>query len=103
MKSKKLQPGNRRQKVLYGVPSDVALWHPVECVSVSRCTNDLSETDIHPGVHGGQMAIVGLSIFQLHQHRVSVGGFQEGQWQHYNKRKLLSSSQTSQVFDQKLT
>ena len=72
---------------------DVALRHPPELVSVPACADhlwtreieatlglmstDLSQVDVHPVVTGDKVAVVGLPILQLDQHRVVLRSAQQ--------------------------
>ena len=74
---------------------DVALRHPPELVSVLACADhlrtkctlfsntgldestDLSQVDVHPVFAGDKVAVAGLPISQLYQHRVVLRSAQQ--------------------------
>ena len=47
-------------------------------------STDLSQVDVHPVVTGDKVAVVGLPILQLDQHRVVLRSAQQWQGQHPN-------------------
>ena len=47
---------------------DVALGHPPELVPVPAGADDLPKVNIHEGVAANEVAVVNLTILELHQH-----------------------------------
>lgn len=67
----------RDSEILDCASSDVTLRHPPELISIPWCADNFSQVDVHPVVTANQMAVVRLSILQLHQHRMVLSCLQQ--------------------------
>jgi len=66
-------------QILDCVPSDVAFGDSPKSITVTRGANHFAKVDVHKVVAVDEMAVVSFAIFELHQHRMSLGGTEKGQ------------------------
>lgn len=61
---------------------DVHLGHAPEAVTILAGADHLAQIDVHPIVTAHQVAIVGFTILQLHQHGMILRCSKQRQGQH---------------------
>jgi hypothetical protein len=56
----------------YIVPAHIDLRYAEEAVAVGTGLDDFFQDEIHPGVAADEMAVEGLAVFELDEHRVAL-------------------------------